>query len=228
MRWKTHSREKYFGRERAIKNPAGKPPEAEPSVGEYKANVNRRDFSRGRARTPASDRASQKPEASSSQPELRCAQLQKQMRSGPATRTALFWQERSVCLLRAGRGQRILRRVPKNAAQSRAGQRICKEPKLLAFPLQHHGGQRPVPPFVEDSLRRPQRPGNHHTSIFASEPDAFLGNPPDDSPSRIIRIRRLCRHAGQNNTEHLACLEALCLIRIFASSTIPPAFVNNL
>ena len=56
------------------------------------------------------------------------------MRSGPATRTALFWQECSVRLLRAGRGQRILRRIPKNAAQSRAGQRICKEPKLFTFP----------------------------------------------------------------------------------------------
>ena len=57
--------------------------------------------------------------------------------------------------------------------------------------LQHFGGRRPVLPCVEDSVRRPQRPGNQ----FA--PKRFLEEPPGNSPSRIARNRRLCRNARQ-------------------------------
>src|SRR5262249_28057189 len=63
--------------------------------------------------------------------------------------------------------------------------------KTPQIDLQHFGGRRPVLPCVEDSVRRPQRPGNQ----FA--PKRILEEPPGNSPSRITRNRRLCRNALQ-------------------------------
>src|ERR1700756_4848292 len=51
---------------------------------------------------------------------------------------------------------------------------------------EHYGGRRPVLPCVEDSLRRPQRPGNQRA------PKRVLEDLPGNSPSRITRNRRLC------------------------------------
>ena len=65
--------------------------------------------------------------------------------------------------------------------------------KAAQIALQHFGGRRPVLPCVEDSVRRPQRPGNQ----FA--PKRFLEEPPGNSPSRIARNRRLCRNARQGS-----------------------------
>ena len=71
--------------------------------------------------------------------------------------------------------------------------------------LQHCDGRRPVLPCVEDSVRRPQRPGNHSRTEVRC-----WRNPPDNSPSRITRNRRLCRNALAGHAEHLAAMSALC------------------
>jgi hypothetical protein len=91
-----------------------------------------------------------------------------------------------------------VRCVPKNARLNDAGQNRPAKSKLFAFSLQHCGGQRPVLPFVEDSLRSRNARATITPARFAEATrTTFLGNPPDDSPSRIIRIRRLCRNAWQ-------------------------------
>ena len=72
--------------------------------------------------------------------------------------------------------------------------------------LQHHGGRRPVLPCVEDSVRRPQRPGNHSRA----ETRAWR-IPPNDSPSRTAGHRRLCRNALAGHAERLARCRHLVL-----------------
>jgi hypothetical protein len=49
------------------------------------------------------------------------------MRSRPATRTALFLADILFALPRAGRGQRIVGRVPKNAPATRRAEQTCEE-----------------------------------------------------------------------------------------------------
>jgi hypothetical protein len=65
--------------------------------------------------------------------------------------------------------------------------------------LQHHGGRRPVLPCVEDSVRRPQRPGNQSHAEARS-----WRIPPNDSPSRFAGHRRLCRNALAGHAERFA------------------------
>jgi hypothetical protein len=55
----------------------------------------------------------------------------------------------------------------------------CKQSSQVD--LQHHGGRRPVLPCVEDSVRRPQRPGNQARAEARS-----WRNPPSHSPSESL------------------------------------------
>ncbi len=97
----------------------------------------------------------------------------------------------------------------------------CKQ--SLQVDLQHYGGRRPVLPCMEDSVRRPQRPGNQARAEARS-----WRNPPSHSPSRIAGHRRLCRNALAGQTEHLARCQSLCASHAFASSKNPSAFVQKL
>lgn len=120
-------------------------------------------------------------------------------------------------------GSSSLTHVPKNA---RKGCDSADPPFAERTPqtgLQHYGGRRPVLPCVEDSVRRPQRPGNQ----FGAE-TLFWKNPPGNSPSRITRNRRLCRNALAGRTGHLASMSALCASRDPASSKNPRLVVQKL
>jgi hypothetical protein len=81
------------------------------------------------------------------------------MRPGPATRTALlgkmFWPCSTHKAWGSAASVTALRREQRTHAFSRSP--LAKRASRIN--LQHCGGRRPVLPCVEDSVRRPQRPG---------------------------------------------------------------------
>jgi len=105
---------------------------------------------------------------------------------------------RSVTLVHArGMGEFISTRSEKRCVDALGRSPLAKQTSQVD--LQHHGGRRPVLPCVEDSVRRPQRPGNQLRAEARS-----WRIPPNDSPSRIAGHRRLCRNALAGHTERLA------------------------
>ena len=101
-------------------------------------------------------------------------------------------------------GEFIFHGAPRNADCDALG-RSPPAKRTSQVDLQHHGGRRPVLPCVEDSWRRPQRPGNQSRAEARS-----WRIPPSNSPSRITGHRRLCRSALAGHAEHLARMSALC------------------
>jgi hypothetical protein len=88
------------------------------------------------------------------------------MRSGPATRTACS-AIRSFALFHA-QGMGECNACACSAEQSSthsAGRHLRSSASQIS--LQHCGDRRPVLPFVEDSLRRPQRPGNQRAEAHS-------------------------------------------------------------
>src|ERR1700751_5146601 len=74
--------------------------------------------------------------------------------------------------------------------------------------LQHYGGRRPVLPCVEDSVRRPQRPGNQCTrrSAFLEEPSCqFTLENCQEPPALPQCSGRACKTSRLN-----ACHCAFC------------------
>ena len=129
----------------------------------------------------------------------------------------------SVTLVHArGMGGVHLACAPKSAWHDALG-RSPSAKQASQINLRHHGGRRPVLPFVEDSVRRPQRPGNQ---ICAEAP--FWRIPPSDSPSRITGHRRLCRNALAGHTERLARCRHFAPAPQFASRENPRAIVQKL
>jgi hypothetical protein len=108
------------------------------------------------------------------------------MRPGPATQAALVWRKSCCPFPRTRHGgvqpsSPSLRRVPARMPLNRWS--LAK--RASRNDLQHYGGQQPVLPCVEDSLRRPQRPGNQ------SAPKRVSGG-----TLPIIHPRELPRTAG--------------------------------
>ena len=68
-------------------------------------------------------------------------------------------------------GSSSFTRAPKSTCDDALG-RSPSAKRTPRINLQHYGGRRPVLPCVEDSVRRPQRPGNQctHRSAFLEEP----------------------------------------------------------
>jgi hypothetical protein len=122
-----------------------------------------------------------------------------QMRSGPATRTALFW--RNSCFpfstheAWAKSTAYLHSEESGHSADSQVFNReanFANQPAALRWPAAS-------PAVCGGLLRRPQRPGNQCAPRRAS-----WRNPPDHSPSRIIRHRWLCRNALAGHAGNLA------------------------
>ena len=115
-----------------------------------------------------------------------------------------------------------LSRAPRSAVFDALGRPPLAK-RTSQVDLQHHGGRRPVLPCVEDSVRRPQRPGNQSRAEARS-----WRIPPSHSPSRIAGHRRLCRNALAGHTERLARCQHCAPAPVFASSKNPVPFVKKL
>lgn len=115
-----------------------------------------------------------------------------------------------------------LSRAPRSAVFDALG-RSPPAKRTSQVDLQHHGGRRPVLPCVEDSVRRPQRPGNQSRAEARS-----WRIPPSHSPSRIAGHRRLCRYALAGHADRLARCQHCAPAGVFASSKNPGPFVQKL
>jgi len=77
--------------------------------------------------------------------------------------------------------------------------------------LQHYGGRRPVLPCVEDSVRRPQRPGNQFTrrSALVEEPSRQFTLENYQEPPALPQCSGRARRTSRLNAWHSALSPAL-------------------
>ena len=95
------------------------------------------------------------------------------MRSRPATWTALVWRNILWPIsTHEAWGSSSFTRTPRSTRKTMPLDRSPSAKQTPQIDLQHYGGQRPVLPCVEDSVRRPQRPGNQFPRR-----NAFLEDP---------------------------------------------------
>jgi len=82
------------------------------------------------------------------------------MRPGPATRAALLGKMFCPCSTHEAWGSAASVTALRREQRTHAFSRSPFAKRFSRINLQHCGGRRPVLPCVEDSVRRPQRPGN--------------------------------------------------------------------
>ena len=122
----------------------------------------------------------------------------KQMRSGPATRTALFWRNvllpfyaRGVEDFTAGiRSEERSPVMPPGRWPSRS--KLRDSSAALRWPTASPA----VCGGLSEEAATPGQPYTRRSALWRI--------PPSDSPSGITRLRRLCRNALAGHTEHLA------------------------
>ena len=92
------------------------------------------------------------------------------MRPGPATRAALLGKMFCPCSTHEAWGSAASVTALRREQRTHAFSRSPLAKRTSRINLQHCGGRQPVLPCVEDSVRRPQRPGTSAPKRILEEP----------------------------------------------------------